>query len=68
MCPTADEYYYNTLTGEVEHGHGSSWTHRMGPYPTLEAAQAALATAKQRSAAWDDDEARWGDEKDGDDD
>lgn len=68
MCPTSDEYYFNTLTGEVEHGRGSSWTHRMGPYPTREAAEMALVTAKQRSSSWEDADSQWGDEGDGDDD
>jgi len=67
MTPTTDEWYFNTLTGEVEHGKASSWTHRMGPYPTQEAAQNAYASARERTRQWDDEDARWGDEQDGDD-
>ncbi|HEY0186814.1 MAG TPA: SPOR domain-containing protein [Cellulomonas sp.] len=52
----ADEYYYNVETGEVELGKVSSWTHLMGPYPTREAAQQALSTARARSAAWDQED------------
>lgn len=56
MSGMSGEYYFNTLTGEVEHGRVSSWNNRLGPYPTLEAAQAALETAKQRTQEWTDEE------------
>jgi hypothetical protein len=52
----AEEFFYNTETGQVEQGKQSSWTHLMGPYPTREAAQQALATARSRSAAWDEED------------
>jgi hypothetical protein len=52
----AEEFYYNTETGQVEQGKQSSWTHLMGPYPTREAAQQALSTARSRSAAWDEED------------
>jgi hypothetical protein len=52
----AEEFYYNTETGQVEQGRQSSWTHLMGPYPTREAAQQALSTARSRSAAWDEED------------
>ncbi len=55
---TEDQYYYDTGTGEVQRGRGSSWSHRMGPYPTREAAQKALETARQRSEAWDEEDRR----------
>jgi hypothetical protein len=56
----AVQYWYNTKTGEVEESRNrSNWTHRMGPYPTRDAAQHALDTAQQRSDDWDDDEAAW---------
>lgn len=51
--PDAREYWYNTKTGAVEEGHQSSWPHLMGPYPTREDAQNALANAKRRNEEWD---------------
>ncbi|WP_454300605.1 SPOR domain-containing protein [Salana multivorans] len=56
-------YYYNLTTGEVERGQQSTWTERIGPYPTREAAQRALDTARRRTEAWDEEDRRWrGDE------
>jgi len=54
----ADEFWFNTTTGQVEQGKRSSWSHLMGPYPTREAAQSALETAQQRTEAWDEEEER----------
>lgn len=70
MCPptTDNEYYFNMLTGQVEHGQLSSWTHRMGPYPTEEAARHAFELARKRTEAWDEDDRAWGDEDDDSDD
>ncbi|MBN0042364.1 SPOR domain-containing protein [Cellulosimicrobium cellulans] len=53
-----DEYYFDTRTGEVHRGPSGSWSHRMGPYPTREAAQKALETARERSDAWDEEDHR----------
>lgn len=53
------EYWYNTETGQVEEGRQSSWVSRMGPYPTREAAQAALDRAAGRTDAWDEEDRRW---------
>lgn len=55
----ADEFYYNPTTGEVEQGKLSSWQHRIGPYPTREAARHALERAAERTAAWDEEDRRW---------
>lgn len=56
---TVDEqFYYNTETGEVEQGKQSVWTHRMGPYPSREAAEQALAKARARTEAWDEQDRR----------
>ncbi|WP_454051753.1 SPOR domain-containing protein [Cellulomonas sp. Marseille-Q8402] len=54
----ADEFYYNTETGQVEQGKQSTWSHLMGPYPTREAAQHALEKARSRSEAWDEEDRR----------
>lgn len=53
------EYYFNPSTGEVEEGMVSSWSRRMGPYPTREAAQRALETARARTESWDEEDRRW---------
>ena len=56
---TESGYYYNVSTGQVEKGLVSSWTDRMGPYPTEEDAAAALAKARDRSEAWDEADRKW---------
>ncbi|WP_029088570.1 hypothetical protein [Brevibacterium album] len=55
------QYWYNTKTGEVEHGPKSSWEFRMGPYATEAEARAALETARSRSADWDREDREWED-------
>ena len=52
------QYWYNISTHEVEEGHRSSWQHLMGPYPTREAAEQALAKAAARTQAWDEQDER----------
>lgn len=57
-------YWYNVDTGQVEEDSAtSSKDHLMGPYPTQEAAQAALSSAAQRTEDWDEEEARRLEEK-----
>ncbi|WP_346774823.1 SPOR domain-containing protein [Cellulomonas sp. IC4_254] len=56
--PVADEFYYNTETGQVEQGKQSTWSHLLGPYPTREAAQHALEKARERTEAWDEEDRR----------
>ena len=51
-----EEFYFNTKTRQVEVGKPSSWTHRMGPYPTREAAERALQIAQVRSETWDEED------------
>jgi septal ring-binding cell division protein DamX len=53
------QYWFNTETGQVEEGQQSHYTHLMGPYPTREAAQAALQTAAARNERWDDEDEKW---------
>ncbi|WP_166848560.1 SPOR domain-containing protein [Isoptericola sp. BMS4] len=56
----AVQYWYNTKTGEVEESRDrSSWTHRMGPYPTRDAAQHALDTARRRNDTWEEEDDHW---------
>ena len=52
------QYWYNTATHEVEEGHRSTWKNLMGPYPTREAAEQALAKAAARTQAWDEQDER----------
>ena len=58
----APQFYYNVTTGQVEElatkGPGKDL---LGPYPTREAAAAALATAKAKTEAWDEEDRRWKD-------
>lgn len=56
---TEDGFYYNLRSGEVERGQQSLWTDRIGPYPTREAAQQALETARRRTAEWDEQDRAW---------
>ncbi|WP_306795798.1 SPOR domain-containing protein [Cellulomonas sp. GbtcB1] len=56
--PVADEFYYNTETGQVEQGKQSTWSHLLGPYPTREEAQHALEKARSRTEAWDEEDRR----------
>ena len=47
------KFYYNLKTGRVEEGRQSAWTDLMGPYPTRDAAERALETARARTQEWD---------------
>ncbi len=59
MSPT--EFYYNVSTGEIEEGRQGPWGDLMGPYPTREAAVAALETAAERNEEADELDRRWND-------
>ena len=61
-------YYYNTETGEVEHGMHSSFTNRLGPYPTKAAAEHAKEIARARNEAWELEDRQWNDDLEEDDD
>lgn len=58
------EFYYNLSTKKVEEGKVAGATDRMGPYPTAEAAEHALADAAERNEEWDAADASWADEED----
>ena len=54
------QFYFNTRTGQVEELQKKSQSKDLlGPYPTREAAAAALRTARERTEAWDEDDRRW---------
>jgi hypothetical protein len=55
----AEEYWFNTATGQVEVGHQSDWRNLMGPYPTREAAERALQTAREKTERWDREDREW---------
>lgn len=58
-------YYYNTATGEVEYGMVSSFTNRLGPYPTRAAAEHAREIARARNEAWEMENQIWSDDPEG---
>lgn len=51
------KYWYNTNTGQVEHGYESPAVDRIGPFDTAEAAAGALDLLRARSEAWAVEEA-----------
>ena len=53
----AAQFFYNVSTGQVEElaTKGQS-KDLLGPYPTREAAEAALETARAKTEAWDEEE------------
>ena len=53
------EYWFNIATRQVEEGHQSDSSDLMGPYPTREAAQNALATARENTERWDAEDREW---------
>ncbi|GLY32775.1 hypothetical protein Kisp02_61400 [Kineosporia sp. NBRC 101731] len=56
------QYWYNLSTGQVESTTGKGQGKDvMGPYPTREAAQQALESARARTEAWDEEDRRWDD-------
>jgi hypothetical protein len=44
-----EQWWYNTSTGEVEHGAQSAWSDRAGPYASREEAEGAPARIKENS-------------------
>jgi hypothetical protein len=56
----APQFFFNTKTGQVEELVNKSQSKDLlGPYPTREAAAAALETARNRTEAWDEEDRRW---------
>ncbi len=52
-------WWYNTRTGEVEHGELSRAIDLMGPYPDEATARRALEIAQERTERADRAEAEW---------
>ena len=59
--PTQKSYYFCLKHHAVEPFEGCKATDRLGPYPTKEAAAAALETVARRNEEWDNDP-RWNDD------
>jgi hypothetical protein len=53
----ATQYWFNVRTGEVDQGHRRPGADLLGPYATREEAQNALEKARQRTEAWDREDA-----------
>lgn len=53
-------WWYNTRTGQVEHGDVGKAIDRLGPYPDRESAERALQTARERTEAEDKRDRDWG--------
>ncbi len=53
------EWYYNTVTGNVEYGMLSPAEQRLGPYATREEAEHALDIARERNNKWEEDNEHW---------
>jgi hypothetical protein len=62
----AEEYWFNLATRQVEEGHQSDWRNLMGPYPTREAAENALAAAQANTERWDREDREWAGDADED--
>ncbi|WP_091450472.1 hypothetical protein [Actinokineospora iranica] len=63
----APGWYYNTRTGEVEHGTLSRAIDRLGPYPDRATAERALEIARERTRAADKADEAWrGEDSDSD--
>ncbi|MFN8076197.1 MAG: hypothetical protein U0Q15_12365 [Kineosporiaceae bacterium] len=54
------DYWFNIRSGQVETDvDRSRKDDLMGPYPTREAAEQALAAARGRTEAWDEQDRAW---------
>lgn len=53
-------FWYNIRTGQVETVHDKGQAQDLlGPYPTREDAEQALARARRRTEEWDEEDRRW---------
>ncbi|WP_295011058.1 SPOR domain-containing protein [uncultured Microbacterium sp.] len=58
-----DKYWFNSKTGQVEHGMLSSSLDRIGPFDTAEEAARAPHVLRERSRLWAEEDAaedNWG--------
>ncbi|MBB5923341.1 hypothetical protein FHR81_004408 [Actinoalloteichus hoggarensis] len=61
-------WYYCLKHGEVERGSGCRSLDRLGPYPDADTAANALAIARARTEAADEQDKAWREEDDEDED
>ena len=61
MSDDDEQFYFCLQHKTVEQGQSCANSERMGPYATREEAQNSLASAAERSEAWDNDP-RWKDD------
>ncbi|MDQ3403604.1 MAG: hypothetical protein M3548_09445 [Actinomycetota bacterium] len=54
-------WWFNTKSGQVEHGHLARSIDRLGPYPDRATAEQALQIARQRTEAADKADKDWND-------
>lgn len=54
-----DGWWYNTRTGQVEHGDLDRSIDRLGPYPDRATAERALEIARERTRAEDARDRDW---------
>ena len=53
------EWYFNVVTGQVEQQGQGKGTDHLGPYPTREAAENALASVREREKRLEAEDAEW---------
>ncbi|WP_111720104.1 SPOR domain-containing protein [Homoserinimonas sp. OAct 916] len=57
---TDEKYWYNLVTGEVEHGRMSPSVDRAGPFATRAEAEHGLEVLRANSRKWAEDDAAEG--------
>jgi len=59
-----DPWWYNIVTGKVEHGPGAPNSQRLGPFDTEAEAANALELARKRNESWAEQDRQWNGEPD----
>ncbi|MEE6281270.1 SPOR domain-containing protein [Georgenia sunbinii] len=52
-------FYLDAKTGEIHEGKVAAARHRLGPYPSREAAQQAYSHAEERNESWEAEDREW---------
>lgn len=55
--PNDRTYWFNTVTGDVEHGRVSPGPDRLGPFATAAEAEKAEQTVRDRAEMWKNEDA-----------